>query len=169
MFLSENRTHFSRTCSSRRVTLARMIRPATCDDLTAVRECAETAYASYIPRIGKKPAPMIADFAAQIADGLVHVYDMGGTPAGFIVFYPREDHLHIENVAVHPDRQGHGIGRALINFAEQHARNEGYRTMELYTNAKMTENLTYYPSLGYVEIGRWSEDGFDRVFFRKKI
>lgn len=33
----------------------------------------------------------------------------------------------------------------------------------------MTENIPYYPSLGYEEIGRWQEDGFDRVFFRKEL
>ena len=41
--------------------------------------------------------------------------------------------------------------------------------MRLYTNARMTENLSLYPHLGYVEVERREEDGFDRVFFEKGL
>jgi hypothetical protein len=33
----------------------------------------------------------------------------------------------------------------------------------------MVENLAYYPRLGYVEYDRRREDGFDRVYFRKRL
>ena len=59
------------------------------------------------------------------------------------------------------------MGRALIGFAERRARDLGLGSVELYTNALMTENLRYYPRLGYVEYDRRSEHGFDRVYFRK--
>lgn len=39
------------------------IRPATVADLPTVRQCAVDAYGLYVERIGRKPAPMIADFA----------------------------------------------------------------------------------------------------------
>jgi hypothetical protein len=45
----------------------------------------------------------------------------------------------------------------------------GLRRVHLYTNAKMTANLSIYPRLGYVEIDRRSEDGFDRVYFEKRL
>jgi hypothetical protein len=41
--------------------------------------------------------------------------------------------------------------------------------VELYTNALMTENLRYYPRLGYVEYDQRRENGFDRVYFRKMV
>lgn len=47
-----------------------MIRQAVADDEVAVRACAEKAYAQYVSVIGRKPAPMLADFGAQIAAGL---------------------------------------------------------------------------------------------------
>ncbi len=127
------------------------------------------AYELYVPRIGKQPAPMIADFAQQIADGLVHVLADGGDVFGFIVFYPLNGHLHLENVAVRPACQGLGYGVQLIKFAEQTAAERDLAAVELYTNAKMTENLKLYPHLGYAEIGRRHEDGFDRVFYRKEL
>ena len=33
----------------------------------------------------------------------------------------------------------------------------------------MTENVERYPKLGYVEVGRGHEHGFDRVFFEKRL
>jgi ribosomal protein S18 acetylase RimI-like enzyme len=45
---------------------------------------------------------------------------------GYIVFYPRSDHVHLENVAVVPSSQGRGIGSALIDFAEQQALRLGF-------------------------------------------
>ena len=52
--------------------------------------------------------------------------------------------LVIENVAVDPARQGEGIGRLLLEFAEEAARRAGIDTVVLYTHEKMTENLALY-------------------------
>ena len=139
------------------------------EHLDAIRACAEAAYEKYVARIGKTPAPMVADFASQIAAGQVHVLIEDAAVLGFVVFYPRDDHIHLENVAVDPAHHGHGCGRMLIAFVEQQARRQGFEAIELYTNEKMTENLTFYPRLGYREIGRWAEDGFNRVFYRKAL
>lgn len=145
------------------------IRLAKVDDLRGVQGCARAAYQIYVPRIGRRPAPMIADFEDQIKQDLVHVLTDDKQVAGFIVYYRRDDHLHLENVAVDPQFQGLGYGVQLIKYAEQAARDIGVAAVELYTNAKMTENLKLYPYLGYTELGRWQEGGFDRVFYRKII
>lgn len=146
------------------------IRPAQEEDLPAIRRCAREAYSIYVDRIGREPAPMIANFENQIRDGVVHVAENEDAQLlGFIVFYPREDHMHLENVAVSSMHQGKGVGRCLIEFCEAAAIRSGISKIELYTNEMMTENLRLYPRLGYREIGRWSEDGFNRVFFRKRI
>lgn len=145
------------------------IRAATPDDLDAVKSCAERAYALYVPRMGCRPAPMVADFAAQIAAGHVRVAEADGAVAGFIVLYRRGDHIHVENVAILPSLQGRGLGRALLAFAEVEAKRQGLAALELYTNEKMTENQAFYPRLGYAETGRRHEDGFARVFYRKTL
>ena len=62
-----------------------------------------------------------------------------------------------------------GLGGALIAHVEAMARAAGARAVELYTNAKMTENHSLYPRLGYGEAGQAIEDGFNRVFYRKKL
>lgn len=147
-----------------------VINAALPEDLPAIRACAEAAYALYVPRIGRKPAPMTADFDGHFARGELYVSrDGSGACQGYVVFYPRGDHIHVENVAVDPASQGQGIGRALLHLAEATGRQQGLIAVELYTNAKMAENLALYPRLGYEEIERRTEDGFDRVFFRKVL
>ncbi len=147
------------------------IRPATLADLDSIRDCAAQAYAPYVARIGKKPAPMVADFQTSIEHGQLDVLETEGSVAGFIVHYPQPaaGHLHIENVAVLPRYHGKGFGSRLLAHGENAAKTLGFSTVELYTNEKMTENLTYYPAKGYREIDRRSEAGFNRVFFRKEL
>ncbi len=113
---------------------------------------------------------MAADFAAQIAAGLTHVC-LGEDNAvqGYIVFYPQGNHMLLESVAVLPEAAGRGMGKALIAFCENEARRLGLSTVRLYTNEKMTANLSIYPRLGYTETGRCLEDGFKRVFFEKRL
>jgi ribosomal protein S18 acetylase RimI-like enzyme len=146
-----------------------MIRQANPSDEAAIRNCAEQAYRRYVPVIGRKPAPMVADFAVQIDAGHVHVASDGDTFQGFIVFFPKGDHILLENVAVLPSAAGRGIGRSLIGFCEEEARRRGFATVRLYTNEKMVENLSFYPRLGYAEVARRTEDGFNRVYFEKRV
>lgn len=145
------------------------IRLAEPGDEAAVRACAEAAYAPYVPLIGRKPAPMVADFAALIAAGRVHVAEAEGRVAGLAVFFPENGRMFLENVAVAPAMAGRGIGRALIGHCEARARRLGLASVRLYTNARMAANLSIYPHLGYAETGRRHEDGFDRVFFEKPL
>nr|WP_234901471.1 hypothetical protein [Mycolicibacterium fluoranthenivorans] len=57
----------------------------------------------------------------------------------------------------------------MLERAESDARELGLTEVRLYTNEAMSENLTYYPRRGYQETGRRTEDGYRRVYFRKKI
>jgi ribosomal protein S18 acetylase RimI-like enzyme len=147
-----------------------LIRQAVAEDEAAVRDCAQQAYDRYTGLIGRKPAPMTANFGMQILAGQVNAaFDRQGIFLGFIVFYPDERGMHIESVAVLPSASGQGVGRALVHFCERQARRQDVEVVHLYTNEKMAENLEIYPRLGYIEIERRIENGFHRVFFAKKV
>jgi N-acetylglutamate synthase-like GNAT family acetyltransferase len=146
-----------------------MIRPAGSHDLEPVEGLVEAAYGVYVERIGKRPAPMDADYRALIDAGRVTVAEWDGQVVGILVLVPMEDHLLVENVAVDPSAQGTGVGSRLMATAEKHARILGFRELRLYTNEKMVENLSWYPRLGYRETERRAESGFARVFFAKTI
>jgi GNAT superfamily N-acetyltransferase len=145
------------------------IRGGTSSDIEPIRRLVEEAYSLYVPRIGRKPAPMTADYAALVAAGAVTVAELDGELAGVLVTHPEPAHLLVENVAVAPRHQGRGLGRLLLERAEEQARGLGLTELRLYTNEAMAENLAMYPHLGYVEVGRNMEDGFARVHFRKPV
>src|ERR1051326_5047539 len=146
-----------------------MIRPAHANDAEWARALVRRAYALYVPRMGKEPAPMLADYGALITAGEGYVLEDAGVPGGLIGIYPKEDALFIENTAVDPSAQRKGHGRTLLAFAEREAQRLGLKFLRLYTNAAMTEILTYYPRLGFSETERREEDGYKRVFFEKRV
>lgn len=143
------------------------IRAALPSDAAVLREIVERAYAIYIERIGRRPAPMDVDYGQKLQEGDVFVGVDDGEIVGLIVLLAAEDHLLIENVAIDPEYQGRGSGRSLMAFAETYASDRLIPEIRLYTNASMTENLVLYPRLGYRESHRRTEDGLDRVFFSK--
>jgi ribosomal protein S18 acetylase RimI-like enzyme len=145
------------------------IRPARIEDREGIEVCVNAAYAKYVPRIGKQPAPMLADYQALIARGVVHVIGGPAAVRGVVVCFPAGDHFFLENVAVDPAYQGTGLGHALVDFVEEQARAGGFPEIRLYTHERMTENIPYYQKLGYVEVERRVEDGYHRVFFRKLL
>ncbi len=145
------------------------VRPARGDEWRAVADCVNAAYENYVARIGKNPAPMLADYPALIADGLVSVIPGKDGVRGVIVMMVEDDTLFIENVAVHPADQGCGFGHALMDYAEQRARDANRDAILLYTHERMSENLAFYRNLGFVEIERRTEDGYARVYLRKRL
>ena len=145
------------------------IRQAVSSEVDSIAALVAAAYGTYVPRLGRKPAPMTADYASLVAAGEVWVGLFGEEIVGVLVIRPVHGSLHLENVAVQPGSQGHGYGRALIAFAEAEARRLGLPAVTLYTNEAMTENLRLYPRLGYVETGRRHEQGYRRVYFEKRL
>ena len=145
------------------------IRRAVPGDVRAVSAVVQAAYAPYVPRIGREPAPMTADYESLVTAGEVWVGETDGRVVGVLVIRASGDALELENVAVDPVEQGLGHGRALVSFAESRARECGLAAVELYTNEAMAENIELYPRLGYIETGRRVEDGYRRVYFRKAL
>jgi len=149
--------------------VSRTIRPADTGDIPAVTGCVRAAYAKYVERIGKEPAPMRQDHAAAIEAGETYVLVEDGKLVGTIEVRTEKDHLFIGGVAVMPDRQGDGIGKELMAFAESRAMRADLPEIRLYTNEKMWENLAFYGRLGFEETHRKLEDGYRRVYLRKRV
>jgi ribosomal protein S18 acetylase RimI-like enzyme len=145
------------------------IRPARASDARAASLCVTAAYEKYIARMGKPPGPMLDDYAEVIARHRVFVIDGKAGLSGVLVLKQEGGGLLLDNVAVHPDGQGAGLGRALIDFAEAEAARLGYPALDLYTHELMTENIALYRARGYVETERREESGYARVYMRKAL
>ena len=151
------------------MTDALRIRAATAADVPVIANIVDQAYRHYIARIGRPPGPMLDDYPARVSEGVVWVIEEGAVIAAMIVLVPAPNYLLLDNIAVSPARQGLGLGRRLLAFAEDEALRRGYREIRLYTHQTMVENQRLYASIGYEETGRGTEGGYDRVFMRKQL
>jgi ribosomal protein S18 acetylase RimI-like enzyme len=142
------------------------IRAATADDAARMRAIARAAYAKYVPRIGREPSPMAADYEAAVAANHAIVIEAAGSILGYMIGWPEPDAYFIENLGVDPECQGGGLGRRLIDHAVSQADRLGLPALLLYTNALMSENLAMYAHIGFVETHRSVEKGFHRVYMR---
>lgn len=156
-----------RLCQHRAMTPS--LRLATRDDLAAVQAIVHAAYSHYIARIGRKPGPVLDDYATLIEKRQVHVAERQGSIQGVIVLIEHDETLLLDNMAVMPEAQGAGLGRMMLEFAERTAIERGYSTITLYTNEAMMENITLYSRAGYEETHRVEEKGLRRVYMRKPL
>lgn len=145
-----------------------LAQPSDCE---AVSACVHAAYAHYIQRLGREPAPMLADYRTLIEHGVVYVLrePSRGALCGVLVIETQHDCVFVENVAVHPEYQHRGLGRRLLSFAEHQAVAGGLNEVRLYTNELMTENIAYYQHLGFEELERRMDHGYRRVFMRRVL
>lgn len=131
-----------------------VIRRAFPADAEAVRALTRSAYAKWVPLIGREPRPMTADYDSAVLDHIIDLLEENGRLAALIEMRAEHDHLLIVNIAVDPDRHGQGLGSRLLRHAETVAREIGVSEMRLYTNEKMEPNIALYKARGYRETGR---------------
>ena len=96
-----------------------------------------------------------ADIAGENARG-VFVYEETGEVVGYIT--TRIDGAarigHIPNMAVHPDRQGKGVGRRLLDHAFAFLRAEGMEAVRIETLEQNPVGRRFYPDAGFQEVAR---------------
>ena len=146
--------------------MPRLARP---EEAATLRALVREAYAHYVPRMGREPAPMTDDYAARIAAGEAWIEEAEGAPVGVLVLEESEGELMLDNIAVAPAALGKGYGKLLLQFAEAEAMRRGYTRIHLYTNEKMVENIALYTRIGYVETHRARQAGHNRVFMEKRL
>ncbi|WP_160647016.1 GNAT family N-acetyltransferase [Chengkuizengella marina] len=143
-----------------------IIRKAIVDDAKDLKDCMDAAYSKYLSRLkGKQLPPMNIDYEEEISSFPVWVVDSEKEIVGGLILMFENDYTKVANVAVHPDFQGNGLGRNLMDFAEAEAKKRGYFELRLATHILLTENISFYLNLGWEEIDR--DD--TRVYMRKNI
>jgi len=83
-------------------------------------------------------------------------------PVGCLRFVVAADHLHVRRVAVTPELQGRGIGRALMAWAEAQAENRGLPRVTVGVRLSPPGNLAFYRRLGYQVVAEHAHPGYDR-------
>ena len=125
------------------------IRRAGEADAAAVRELTRSAYAKWVPLIGREPMPMTADYERAVREHMIDLLFVDARLVALIETVNEADHLLIANVAVAPPFQGHGYGRLLLDHAERLAASLRLPELKLYTNKRFVTNIDLYRRLGY--------------------
>ncbi len=127
------------------------IRPVRPDELTLLPDLEAAADAVFEPLgIGPLPGPGTVDeFAAALV-----VLVAGEPPVGLCrIDAIGKNGAHLEQLSVHPDHAGRGIGRALLRAACHWAEAHGYTDLTLATYRDIPWNGPFYASEGFVELG----------------
>lgn len=133
------------------------IRTAHRDELPVLQEL-ELAAGVLFREIGmtdvaEHPPPAVEVFEEFRQAGQLWVsVDDADKPTGFVFVKLVDDGVHIEQVSVHPDQQGHGIGRELIEYVALWAAEQGIPALTLSTFRSVPWNAPYYARLGFTEI-----------------
>ena len=95
-------------------------------------------YPDYHIYLATKGGEPVGTYTLLIMDKLEH----GGTPSGIV-----------DSVAVASDRQGEGIGKALMQHAKDTCQEKGCYKIMLSSNKTRTDAHRFYEALGYEQHG----------------
>lgn len=146
-----------------------LMRRATLDDVPSITACVCEAYVHYIERIGKRPGPMLEDFAETVQHSEVHVACERNAIVGVIVLQNTPEGFYVDDVAVRPRVKGTGVGKLLLQLAETQALRQGYSSLYLATHELMSENQALYEKIGYTPYDHRVVNGYARVVMRKQL
>lgn len=113
--------------------------------------------------------PLLKDKAAQ---EMGIVVTEGDKPLGCMFCKPEAHCLYLGKLAVHPSAQGRGIGRWLLQAAEEQAKRLGLHELRLETRIELTGNHNRFAGWGFVRTAEKSHPGFERITFvemRKRL
>jgi GNAT superfamily N-acetyltransferase len=127
-----------------------VIRPVRPHELTLLPDLEAAADALFEPLgIGPLPGPGTPqDFAAALV-----VLVAGDPPVGLCRIDGIAGGAHLEQLSVHPDHGGQGIGRALLRAGCAWAKQHDFDEITLATYRDVPWNGPFYASEGFVERG----------------
>lgn len=140
------------------------LRRATAADAVSLAACIDAAYSVYADKGIKLPA-VSHGVAEDIQNNIVWVAVLARQIVGGLVLIIEEDHAVLANVAVEPSAAGLGLGRALLERAEQEVGKLGLGQLRLTTHSDIPENVRLYEYLGWHETGRRGS----KVFMEKAL
>lgn len=166
------------------------IRTAQRDELPALQDLELAAGVLFrdigMADVAEHPPPALEVFEHFRQAGQLWVsVDDADKPTGVVFVKLVDGGVHIEQVSVHPDHQGHGIGRGLIEYVATWAAGQGFPVLTLSTFRSVPWNAPYYARLGFTEIPEdaltpglieifaaetaLGLDPAERVFMRRKV
>lgn len=144
------------------------ISPADAGEVLTVQRAAFASEALIYGSADMPPLTQTLDeMRAELANANGWVARVGPRLVGAIRVRETDDLLLIGRIAIAPDMQGSGIGRALLEAAERDSRAP---EAELFTGSLSEANVRLYESCGYRIAERVDQgDGTEQLFMRKTL
>lgn len=132
------------------------IEVATVADADALLAVIKRAFTAVAEQYGDHSLPPLLEsaeaFRSRFSDHVVLKALDGDRIVGTVLGVMEDDSCLVGRLAVEPESQGRGIGRALASAIEERFPNA--RRFELFTGHLSAETLGLYASLGYAEFRR---------------
>lgn len=134
------------------------VREATPDDAEAVRRVADAAWHEAHDEI--VGADAVDAFLARHYDpaDLRERY-RDGDVVGYATGVPTEDAYALGSIYVRPDRQGDGVGTALLERVEAAGGEAGYDALRLVVMADNDDSIAFYETRGFERV----DDHYDET------
>jgi GNAT superfamily N-acetyltransferase len=131
-----------------------VIRAARVDDGVVLREIERLAGEQFrqvgLDVVADDEPPSLDSLARYaLADRAWVAVDGGGTPIGYVLVDVVDGYAHVEQISVRPDRQGIGVGRALMDQVRAWAVETNWPAITLTTFADVPWNRPLYEHLGF--------------------
>jgi GNAT superfamily N-acetyltransferase len=135
------------------------IRPAREDELDIVASLAVDAYGEYAERMSPDAwsmfAQTIANVRGRLEDAEVVVALRDGRIVGTVMLYVgwrgvQSDSYGVRLLSVPPEHRGTGVGRRLMAYCIERAREDGRERVVLTTTQEMETARDLYEKLGFV-------------------
>lgn len=126
------------------------LRPARAEDVPAITALVNRAFqveAFFIEKDRTSPA----DVLEMLSRGVFLLGEAAGTLLGCVFVEVLGARGYFGLLSVEPARQGEGVGRALIEAAEDHCRRAGCSAMDIRVVDLRRELPPFYRRLGYAE------------------
>ena len=87
------------------------------------------------------------------------VAQAGGDFVGSLFCEFKGDALYLTRMASAPARRNSGIGRALLQAADDEARWLGFKRLTMRVRVTLPDNLAYFKRAGFIETGTGQDPG----------
>jgi ribosomal-protein-alanine N-acetyltransferase len=88
-----------------------------------------------------------------VSSPLVVVRRPGDEVVGYVIYWQIRDDVQVNNIAVHPECRGLGLGEAMMRYAIARVRAAGAEFMTLEVRPSNAAAVTLYKKLGFEVLG----------------
>jgi GNAT superfamily N-acetyltransferase len=134
--------------------MAVVVRPPAISELPALRTIERLAGERFrdvgLPDVADDEPPSLGVLTRYTEHGRCWVaVDDAGSPIGYVLVDAVDGNAHVEQVSVHPDHQGSGVGRTLMERVFGWATEAGMPGVTLTTFSDVPWNAPLYRHLGF--------------------